>query len=93
MRKVPYDLDEDLSSSDSKAATAYIQCAILAEEKRVRASSPLFAYEHQNAVALAIFLCSLGWMLFSGWLYMCGAVPWWFTFFSSAFASSLMHEL
>ena len=92
--KVPYNLDEDRSTPEAKAATAYIQSAIMKEEERVRAASPLlYSFRSQNAVALTIFLCSLSWMIFAGRLYMVGAVPWWFTFFSSAFASSLLHEL
>jgi fatty acid desaturase len=93
MEKVPYNLDADLSSPAAKASTAYIQAAILKEEERVRASSPLYARAHQSAVALLIWAASLAWMVLAGWLYLSGAVPWYFTFFSSAFASSLLHEL
>ena len=93
MEKVPYDLDADLSSPAAKASTAYIQAAILKEEERVRASSPLYARAHQSAVALLIWAASIAWMVLAGWLYLSGAVPWYLTFFSSAFASSLLHEL
>jgi fatty acid desaturase len=80
-----------LAADKGKSAEKIVVAAILAEEARLRAAHPILRF--QDSLALLIWVFSLSWMGISAYLYISGRVPWYFTFFTSSFAASLLHEL
>lgn len=74
-----------------KAETLAIRAAITEDEKRVRARYPWL--RHQDALALAIWACSLAVIVVSIVGYARGVVPLLVTFPLVAFAASMLHEL
>jgi len=68
-----------------------IRKAIHVEDKRLRQKYTWL--QHQNALGMAWFLSSLAIMAGTSYLYLTGAMAWYFMIPIMAFASSILHEL